>query len=201
MYYNEEFDFGELLAKVGEDIIKESEEIEFVTCIPYTDLKDHIAIPGSIETSELPNDIELTNEGERITTDHAAYGRISIIASRKGVTSIRKVKMHRDDINEKFYKFRKTPRIMNVGNEIDELEARKQILCSSSPKSIIYLQSAEDVIIGEDWVVLIISDKEPIIIKRNFEEEEYSELVDSEISQALSRYNSAIYNKTKPIRR
>ncbi|MBR4178509.1 MAG: hypothetical protein IKR57_04090 [Bacilli bacterium] len=166
MYYNEEFDFKTAMEKIAKDIISNSSEIDYVTCIPNLSTERQYIKENIISC---PNDITKIHDGNTLNTDH--YGRnICVVASRQPVDINNIANLLNDsEPTEKFYKRRRPKKILTIDKDkedkIDFSEVTKIIYCSECDVGIIdHLMDARQIIYGEDWVIIDFEGKEPVKI-------------------------------------
>ena len=193
-YYNKEFDFKTAMTKIANDIINNSNEIDYVTCIPFTSSVNRYLSDNIISK---PSDICVTQEGNEIYTDlSTSYSEISVVASRHPITDLKNIRFNREEPKEKYYKKRKEPRTIvidkNIDLNVDDSlnDVFKIIRCSNQDSNIIkYILEAKQVIYGEDWVIIDFGGREPVIINVNYGYDKesllYTSVVINEINSAL----------------
>ena len=197
IYYNIPFDFETAMERIANDIISKSKEIDYVTCIPYTSARKEYMGNNKVYVNT-PDEINRTQEGYYLYTDHGSYESICIVASRKPVAHATDVKFNREESKEKFYKPRRKAKTITIEkdadlNAIDDIVDVKKIIysCNVDHNIIMHLSSARKIVYGEDWVIIDIEGRDPIIIKVDYGDIieygaiEYNNLLFNEINEAL----------------
>ena len=190
IYYNEEFDFKEAIMSIGDEIIKNSKDIDYVTCIPNTCLRNKYLFNHDIST---PDDIEHTQESDELTTDHSSY-ELALVSSRYPV-DYDKVEFSKEEITEKFYKDRDNPK--EFKDSTDLTKVYNIILRSNETKLYNYILTADKVVYGCDWVI-ILKNNEIYVSKIDYGNTEeaikYQSIVNKEIDDELKKIKSNIGN-------